>query len=92
MLTDQFTFILAWTFPVTTDSKIIPLKYVEHYEDGLFYYSRILTHEFKPEWTEGWYRRYVGPGPSEPWLPGHYRVYVYDGERKVAEVAYEVTE
>ena len=83
---------LGFTFPVSTDPKIIPLKYVEHYEDGLFYNSRIVTHEFKPEWTRGWWWVSIGSRQSDPWLPGHYRVYVYDGERKVAEVAYEVTE
>ena len=83
---------LGFSFPVTTDPKIIPLKYVEHYEDGLFYNSRIVTHEFKSEWHRGWLRVPIGPRSSDPWLPGHYRVYVYDGDRKVAEVEFEVTE
>ncbi len=83
---------LEWSFPLTENTKEITLEYVEHYEDGLFYNSRIVTHEFKPEWSGGWSWELIGQRSSGPWLPGHYRVYVYDGERKVAEVAYEVTE
>ena len=83
---------LEWSFPLTENPREITLEYVDYYEDGFMFARRVYNIAWNPEWPRGWSWKYVGQGSSDPWLPGHYRVYVYDGERKVAEVAYEVTE
>ena len=83
---------LQFDFPPSEEAKVLPLKYVQYFEDGLVYNSRIVTHEFKPEWSSGWSKVSVGYKPSRQWTTGRYGVYVYDGERKVAEVEFEVTE
>ena len=76
--------------PATADPSELSLEYMYNYEDG-FAFERIETFEIV-QWrtfdTCLWPgRRLVLPaGPT-----GRYWLYVYDGDRKVAEVAYEVT-
>ena len=82
---------LRFNFKVTEAPKVIPLEYVEYFEDGLVYKSRVVSHLFKPEWNMGWWRVSVGYPPSSQWATGRYGVYVYDGDRKVAAAEYEVT-
>ena len=83
---------LAFTFPVTAQPKILRLEVIQHYEDGFFYGDRIASFEFGPDWTAARARLAVGQTRNErPWLPGRYRAYLYDGDRKVAEVTYQVT-
>ena len=88
---DGFVY-LAFTLPVTADPKILRLEVIQHYEDGFLYGDRVANFEFGPDWTGAWARLPVGQTQNErPWLPGRYWVFLYDGERKVAEVTYEVT-
>ena len=88
----KYVFVyLGFTLPVTADPKILRLEVIEHYEDGFLYEDYVARFEFEPEWTRGWARVSVGPGKDDPWLPGRYWAFLYDGERKVAEVTYEVT-
>ena len=82
---------LGLTFPATADPKILRLEVIEHYEDGFLYDDYVARIEFEPEWTRARARVLVGPGKDAPWLPGRYWVFLYDGDRKVAEVTYEVT-
>ena len=81
---------LAFTLPATADPKILRLEVIEHYEDGFLYGDRVASLEFEPEWSRVRAGLPIGPGRDDPWLSGHYGVYVYDGERKVAEVTYQV--
>ena len=81
---------LGLTFPVTAGPKILRLEVIEHYEDGFLYGDYVARIEFGPEWTRARARVSVGPGKDDPWLPGRYWVFLYDGNRKVAEVTYEV--
>ena len=81
---------LGFRFPVTSTTKSIPLEIVEYFEDGFAYNRRQLPTDYKPEWSTGWRRISVGPRTEDPWLPGRYAVYAYDGDRKVAQVEYEV--
>lgn len=74
----------------TAADKVIPLTYVQYYEDGVPFHSRVVTHTFEGSWTGRWWRVSVGYGPSRQWATGKYGVMVYDGERKVAQVEYEV--
>ncbi len=82
---------LGLTFPVTAGPKILRLEVIEHYEDGFLYGDYVARFEFGPERTRARARVSVGPGKDAPWLPGRYWVFLYDGDRKVAEVTYEVT-
>ena len=67
------------------------MEIVEFYEDG-FKFSR-RSHEITAEarFVGGGGLFPVGPPPWHKWAPGRYWVYVYAGDRKVAEVQYEVT-
>ena len=83
---------LALTLPVTAEPKILRLEVIQHYEDGFLYGDRVANFEFGPEWTRARARMPVGQTRTEsPWLPGRYWVFLYEGDRKVAEVTYEVT-
>lgn len=80
-------YLECW-YRVTGPPRETTLEIVALYEDG-FEFARqqtIITAEYK--YTGGWYGLTVG---SNPPAPGRYWVYVYDGDRKVAEVQYEVT-
>ena len=67
------------------------MEIVEYYEDGLEFSrgSRTLSAEARYIGGTSWFS--VGQSPSRKWAPGHYVVYVYAGERKVAEAEYSVT-
>ena len=40
--------------------------------------------------TYDWETDKVGPTDPDSWATGRYGVYIYDGERKVAQVEFEV--
>ena len=89
---DAFVYLyLEFDFPRTAGPKILPLEYVEYYQDGFVFGRRTVNHEFNPEWISDWWRAPVGFWPSQRWAPGTYGVYVYDSNHKVAQVEYEVT-
>ena len=89
---DQWLILrLRLTFPRTTAPKVQPLEYVEYYEDGFTFRQRVRTLSFDPDWIRARSGTSVGLSPSVKWATGRYWVYVYDGDRKVAEVTYEVT-
>ena len=79
----------------TREDKVLRFEIVEQYEDGFeFFRPRTIALEFEGSWTSGWWFFPVGPGPAgliKGWAPGKYAVAVYDGERKIAQVAFEVT-
>jgi hypothetical protein len=82
---------LAFTLPIAAEPKILRLEAIQHYEDGFLYGDRVANFEFDPEWTRAWARMRVGQTRTErPWLPGRYWIFLHDGDRKVAEITYEV--
>ncbi len=81
---------LDFGLSITANDRSIPLTYVEYYEDGVPFRSRVVTHTFEGSWTWGWWRVSIGYSPTQQWATGKYGVMVYDGERKVAQVEYEV--
>jgi hypothetical protein len=87
---DRAYIYLGFTLPVTSGTKSVSLDVVEYFEDGFAFYPRQIPMKFRPASTIGWWRIPVGPRIGDPWLPGRYGVYVYDGDRKVAQVEYEV--
>ena len=88
---DWVYFILKYSYNVSGGSHEVPLEIVQYYEDGFEFRrrSRELTAEARYAGGTSWFA--VGSPPSEKWAPGRYWVYVYAGDRKVAEVQYEVT-
>ena len=90
-VTDWVYLTLKYSYQVSGATREVPLEIVEYYEDGFEFSrrSRTLTAEARYIGGTSWFS--VGQSPSRKWAPGHYVVYVYAGESKVAEVEYEVT-
>ena len=82
---------LKYSYNVSGGSHEVPLEIVQYYEDGFEFSRRSgeLTAEARYAGGTSWFA--VGPPPSQKWAPGRYWVYVYAGDRKIAEVQYEVT-
>ena len=89
-VTDRVFLSLKYSYSVPGGLHEVALEIVEYYEDGFVFDRRRfkLTAEDKYSGGTSWFS--VGSPPGE-WAPGRYVVYVYAGERKVAEVEYEVT-
>ena len=82
---------LKYSYNVSGGPHEVPLEIVEYYEDGFEFRRKAdpLTAEARYIGGTSWFS--VGQSPTREWAPGRYVVYVYMGERKVAEVEYEVT-
>ena len=82
---------LKYSYKLSGATREVPLEIVEYYEDGFEFSHRSRTLSAEARYIGGtsWFS--VGQSPSGMWAPGRYWVYVYSGERKVAEVEYEVT-
>ena len=89
-VTDRVYLTLKYSYSVSGGPHEVALEIVEYYEDGFVFDRRRfkLTAEDKYSGGTSWFS--VGSLPEE-WAPGRYVVYVYAGERKVAEVEYEVS-
>ena len=81
---------LEYSYSASGGPHEVPLEIVEYYEDGFEFSRRSgkLTAEAGYTGGTSWFS--IGPAPQK-WAPRRYRVYVYAGEQKVAEVRYEVT-
>ena len=88
---DWIYLTLKYSYRVSGATREVPLEIVEYYEDGFQFRRSSSTLSAEARYIGGtsWFG--VGNSPSRKWAPGHYVVKVYAGERKVAEVAYEVT-
>ena len=75
---------------VSGGSHEVALEIVEYYEDGFVFQRRRYELTAEDKYIGGTSLFSVGSLPGE-WAPGRYVVYVYAGERKVAEVEYDVT-
>ena len=80
---------LDYTYSVPADPREVALEIVEYYEDGFVFHRKNYQLTAEPQYIGG--KSWVSIGSPGEWVPGLYHVYVYDGERKVAEVVYEVT-
>ena len=90
-VSDWVYLTLEYSYDVSTGPRDVPLEIVEFYEDG-FEFSRNsgdLTAETTYIGGTSWFA--VGQSPPRKWATGRYWVYVYAGDRKIAEVSYEVT-
>ncbi len=82
---------LEYTFQLSSGNRDLELEVVEFYEDGFVANRRVSTLSADARYIGGTQFFSVGPLPPSRWAPGRYWVYVYEGDRKVAEVEYEVT-
>ena len=83
--------VLKISYQVFSLKEEVHLDIVEFYEDGTEFSRRSVTVTAKAAYIGGTYSFSVGASPSKGWALGRYFVYVYDGDRKVAEVQYTVT-
>ena len=90
-VTDWVHLTLKYSYSVSGATREVPLEIVEYYEDGFEFnrWSVELIAEARYSGGTSWFS--VGPPPSRKWAPGRYWVYILAGDRKVAEVQYEVT-
>ena len=79
---------LDYSYNVTGGPHSLLLSFAEFYEDGLHFRRGTVEVIAEDQYTGG--TSYIPVGP-EQWVLGRYWVYVYAGDRKVAEVEYEVT-
>ena len=89
-VTDRVYLTLKYSYSVSGGPREVALEIVEYYEDGFVFDRRRskLTAEDQYIGGTSWFS--VGSSPGE-WATGRYVVQVYAGERKLAEVEYEVT-
>ena len=90
-VTDWVYLTLKYSYDVSGDPREVHLEIVEYYEDGFEFRHRRGELTAEARYIGGTAGFSVGPTPSRKGAPGRYWVYVYAGERKVAEVKYEVT-
>ena len=89
-VTDRVYLTLKYSYSVSGGPHEVALEIVEYYEDGFVFQRRRSKLTAEDKYIGGTILFSVGSLPGE-WAPGRYVVYVYAGERKVAEVEYEVT-
>ena len=83
--------VLEVSYKVQSLNEEVQLDIVEFYEDGTEFRRRSVTVTASASYIGSKYSFSVGTAPSKEWAVGRYFVYVYDGNRKVAEVQYNVT-
>ena len=82
---------LEYSYSLSSGAHEVPVEIVEYFEDGFEFNRRTYSIGAEAEYVGGtsWFS--VGQTPPRRWAPGRYLVHVYSGDRKVAEVEYEVT-
>ena len=90
-VSDWVYLTLKYSYDVSGDAREVEIDIVEYYEDGFSFRRRpsAITAEAKYIGGTSWFS--VGAYPPRKWAAGRHFVYVYVGDRKVAEVVYEVT-
>ena len=82
---------LEYSFQLSSGTQELEFEVVEFYEDGFVANRRVSTLNADARYIGGTQFFSVGPLPPSRWAPGRHWVYVYEGDRKVAEVEFEVT-
>ena len=86
-VTDAVWFNLEYSYSVSGESRQVSLDTVGIYEDGFEFHRDTIEVTAEPAYIGGASSVFLGAGR---WAPGCYWVYVYDGDRKVSEVQFEV--
>ena len=82
---------LEYSYSYAGAPQELTFEVAEYYQDGFGAGRRSLTVAMESQHAGGTQWISVGPSPPASWAPGRYWVYVYEGGRKIAEVAFEVT-
>ena len=82
---------LEYTCSLSNGAHELRVEIVGYFEDGFEFRPRSCSIGARAGYTGGTYWFSVGQSPPLNWAPGRYLVYVYSGDRKVAEVECEVT-
>ena len=88
---DWIILVIKYSYDVSGGLREIPLEIVEYYEDGFAFRRRTGSLTAESQYIGGTIRFSIGSPPSRKWASGGYVVYVYSGERNVAQVEYEIT-
>ena len=80
------------TFPAAAQDVGVPMTTVSYYEDGFMYRTRynVDTLDVWAGKSDDWETAQVGRSDPGRWALGDYGVYIYDGDRKVAQVEFTV--
>ena len=83
---------LYWraAFPNAAQTMEIPLTTVEYYMDGFVHERNEHGLRVREGTTESWDRDAIGSSDPDRWAIGTHGVYIYHGDRKVAQVEFEV--
>ena len=85
-------FTLEYSYNISKPRIEVPLEIVERYEDGFVVRHRTFNLPARGRFTEAVQRLYLGPPPStQDWPAGHYTVHVYEANRQIAGLSYQVT-
>ena len=87
---DLLWLTLDYSYQVLGGPHETRLEVVEYFEDGFVIGRHSITLSAEEQFTGETERLRVGTAPAERRAQGRYWVYVYENERKVAEVEYEV--
>ena len=79
---------LDYSYDVSNGERQVQLHLRSLYEDGFSFQDRTLEIEAESRYEGAAQSVWIGPDKV---VPGRYWVYLYDSDRKVAEVQYEVT-
>ena len=79
---------LDYSYNITGGPHKLVLDLVEFYEDGFEFRRGSVEITAESQYIGGGFSVSVG---TDKWASGRYWVYLYDGDRKVADVQYEVT-
>ena len=89
-ITDWVYLVFELSYNVSGEHEL-PLKIVEYYQDGFEFRHKIRVLTAEEQYSGGTWWFSIGFSPSREWALGRYSIQVYTGERKIAEVEYEVT-
>ena len=91
-LVNDFVWLnLRFSYRLAAGSRVVPLDIVEYYEDGFVFHRRNWGLIAESRYTGGTKGFGVGRAAPARWAPGRYLVYVYESDRKVAQVEFTVT-
>ena len=86
-VTDPVWFTLGYSYSVSGGPRHVSLDTMGIYEDGFEFHRGTIKVTAESMYIGGAGSVFLGAGR---WAPGRYWVYVYDGDRKVSEVQFEV--
>ncbi len=90
-ITDRLYITLKYSYDVQNGPHKLQFDIVEYYEDGFDFSRRSVAMTAEAQYIGGTQWASLGASPSQKWATGRYVVHVYEGERKVAQVEYEIT-